>query len=188
MTTKSGTNALHGSLFETNRDYGYGVARTRDNFTNTAAKLIRNEYGGTVGGPFHSENLQRQESQLLVLQLRRVQTAQRRLWQLPRAHPGNARWRFLRTGGFAGTFQTVYDPLTTGARPTYTATPFNYGGKLNRIDPARISPLAKYIYSILPQPNVPGVNPLIGNNYSAPNPQIQNQYTWGARFRPSLYR
>ena len=41
MTTKSGTNDVHGSLFETNRDYGYGVARTRDNFTNTAAKLIR---------------------------------------------------------------------------------------------------------------------------------------------------
>ena len=51
LTTKSGTNQIHGSLFETNRDYGYGVARARDNFTNTAAKLIRNEYGGTVGGP-----------------------------------------------------------------------------------------------------------------------------------------
>ena len=51
MTTKSGTNDIHGTLFETNRDYGYGVARARDNFTNTAAKLIRNEYGGTVGGP-----------------------------------------------------------------------------------------------------------------------------------------
>jgi hypothetical protein len=51
LTTKNGTNQIHGSLFETNRDYGYGVARARDNFTNTAAKLIRNEFGGTVGGP-----------------------------------------------------------------------------------------------------------------------------------------
>ena len=39
LTTKGGTNELHGSLFETNRNNGYGVARARDNFTNTAAKL-----------------------------------------------------------------------------------------------------------------------------------------------------
>ena len=31
-------------------------------------------------------------------------------------------------------------------------------------------------------PNIPGVNPLVGDNYSAPSPQSQNQYTWGARF------
>ena len=57
LTTKSGTNQIHGSLFETNRDYGYGVARARDNFTNTAAKLIRNEFGGTVGGPVYIPKL-----------------------------------------------------------------------------------------------------------------------------------
>jgi len=183
MTTKSGTNQIHGSLFETNRDYGYGVARTRDNFTNTAAKLIRNEYGGTVGGP---------------------------IW-IPKIYNGRNRtfWFFnyegykLRSGAFgnyrvptpemrngdfsglvdsAGTFQTIYDPLTSGPAPTYTRQPFMYNGKLNQIDPSRISPLAKYIYSVLPLPNIPGVNPLIGNNYSAPNPQVQNQYTWGSRF------
>jgi hypothetical protein len=53
LVTKSGSNLLHGSLFETNRDNGYGVARARDNFTNTAAKLIRNEFGGSVGGPVY---------------------------------------------------------------------------------------------------------------------------------------
>ena len=57
LTTKGGTNELHGTLFETNRDYGYGVARNRDNFTNTAAKLIRNEFGGTVGGPVYIPKL-----------------------------------------------------------------------------------------------------------------------------------
>jgi hypothetical protein len=55
-------------------------------------------------------------------------------------------------------------------------------GKINNIDPARISPLMKYIYSILPEPNKPGVNPLIANNYTAPNPNIQNQYTYSMRF------
>jgi hypothetical protein len=49
--TKNGTNELHGGLFETNRNNGYGVARARNNLTNTAAPLNRNEYGGSVGGP-----------------------------------------------------------------------------------------------------------------------------------------
>ncbi|MEK7404131.1 MAG: TonB-dependent receptor [Acidobacteriota bacterium] len=187
LTTKGGTNQIHGSLFETNRDYGYGVARNRDNFTNTAAKLIRNEYGGTVGGP---------------------------VW-IPKLYDGKNRtfWFFnyegykLRSGGFGnyrvpteamrngdfsglvdsvGTFQTIHDPLTTGPAPNYLRQPFNYGGKINNIDPSRISPFAKYVYGILPLPNIPGANPLIGNNNSAPSPLTQNQYTWGARFDHSF--
>jgi Carboxypeptidase regulatory-like domain len=183
MTTKSGSNQIHGTLFETNRDYGYGVARARDNFTNTAAKLIRNEYGGTAGGP--------------VLIPKIYNGKNKTFWffnyegyKLRSGAFGNFRvpTQAMRSGDFsglvdsAGTFQTIYDPLTTGAAPTYTRLPFSYGGKINNIDPARISPLAKYIYSVLPLPNIPDVNPLIGNNYSAPSPQIQNQYTWGTRF------
>lgn len=181
MTTKSGTNDIHGSLFVTNRNSGYGVARNRDNFTNTAAKLNRNEYGGTVGGP---------------------------VW-IPKVYNGQNRtfWFFsyegykYRSGAFAnhrvptqamrdgdfsglrdssGTLMTIYDPLTTNAE--YQRQPFNYGGRLNNIDPSRISPLMKYIYSVLPLPTLPNVNPLVGNNYSAPNPNNQDQYTWSARF------
>src|SRR3981081_3954926 len=34
LSSKSGTNAFHGALFETNRNSGYGVARQRqDNYT-----------------------------------------------------------------------------------------------------------------------------------------------------------
>ena len=53
MTPKGGTNEIHGWLFETNRDYGYGVARARDTISNTSAKYIRNEYGGSMGGPVY---------------------------------------------------------------------------------------------------------------------------------------
>jgi hypothetical protein len=88
----------------------------------------------------------------------------------------------MKAGDFGEVPQLIYDPATTGSTAPFTRQPFMYNGKLNQIDPSRISPLAKYIYSILPMPNIPGVNPLIGNNYSAPNPLIQDQYTWGARF------
>jgi hypothetical protein len=158
------------------------VARARDNFTNTAAKLIRNEYGGTVGGPLWIPKIYNGKN--------------RTFWffnyegyKLRSGAYGNYRvpTEAMRNGDFSGlvdstgTFTTIYDPLTTDSR-TYARQPFNYGGKLNAIDPSRISPFAKYINSILPLPNIPGANPLVDANYSAPNPLIQNQYTWGARF------
>ena len=43
----------------------------------------------------------------------------------------------------AGKLTVLYDPLTTGPGPDFMRQPFNYGGKINNIDPARISPLMK---------------------------------------------
>jgi hypothetical protein len=181
MTTKGGTNEIHGSLFETNRDYGYGVARARDNFSNKPAKLIRNEYGGTVGGPLWIPKL--------------YDGKNRTFWffnyeglKMRQGAIGNYRvpTQAMRNGDFSGlvdstgTFQTIYDPLTTDS-VTYNRLPFNYGGKLNAIDPSRISPFAEYVHGILPLPTN-AANPLVEANFSAPAPQIDDQYTWGARF------
>ena len=53
LVTKSGTNQLHGSAFETFRTNAAGLrARTRQD-GNTSAKLIRNEFGGSAGGPVY---------------------------------------------------------------------------------------------------------------------------------------
>ena len=52
LTTKSGTNQFHGSVFETARNNYFGIAKARQNPANFAAPhLIRNEFGGSVGGP-----------------------------------------------------------------------------------------------------------------------------------------
>jgi len=184
LTTKSGSNLFHGSLFETNRDYGYGVARARDNFTNTAAKLIRNEYGGTAGGPVFIPKVYNGKNKtfwFFSYEGYKQRTGSFANYKVPTDA--------MRSGDFsglvnsAGTLSVLYDPLTTqSAANNYARTPFNYNGKVNNIDPARISPLMKYIYSVLPEPNKPGVNPLIANNYTAPNPNLQNQYTYSMRF------
>lgn len=183
LTTKSGSNAIHGSLFETNRDYGYGVARARDNFTNTAAKLIRNEFGGSVGGPVLIPKLYNGKNRtfwFFSYEGFKQRTGSFGNYRVPTEAMRNGDFSGLVSS--SGTLSRIFDPLTTGAGPTYLRQPFNYGGKLNAIDPARISPLMKYIYSQLPLPNIAGVNPLITNNYSAPNPNIQNQYTYTMRF------
>ena len=56
VTTRGGTNQVHGALFETHRNNGFGVARARqdvffDGRPYEAPKLIRNEFGGSIGGP-----------------------------------------------------------------------------------------------------------------------------------------
>ena len=188
LTTKSGTNQIHGSLFETNRDSGYGVARARDNFTNTAAKLIRNEYGGTVGGPVFIPKLYNGKNKsfwFFSYEGYKQRTGSFANYKVPTDAMRNGDFSGLVNS--AGTLSVLYDPLTTqSAANNYARLPFSYNGKANAIDPARISPLMKYIYSILPEPNIAGVNPLIANNYSAPNPVIQNQYTYSMRFDQRL--
>ena len=51
ISMKSGTNGLHGSAFETNRNNAVGLARSRtDNYTKPPY-LNRNEFGVNAGGP-----------------------------------------------------------------------------------------------------------------------------------------
>ena len=51
LVTRSGTNQIHGALFETFRNNADGLrARARQDF-GEPAKLIRNEYGFWAGGP-----------------------------------------------------------------------------------------------------------------------------------------
>ena len=48
IVTKSGTNDLHGDLFEFNRNY---IFNARNFFARQRDQLKRNQYGGTIGGP-----------------------------------------------------------------------------------------------------------------------------------------
>src|SRR4029077_20007698 len=52
-STRRGTNRLHGSLFETNRNSGVGIARRRQDFFTKAPHYVRNEFGGSLGGPVY---------------------------------------------------------------------------------------------------------------------------------------
>lgn len=48
VVTKSGTNQLHGNLWEFHRNGAFGA---KDFFAPTKPRFIRNQFGGTVGGP-----------------------------------------------------------------------------------------------------------------------------------------
>lgn len=176
VTTKGGTNQLHGSLFETHRNNSFGVARARqdvfqDGREFKAPKLIRNEFGGSIGGPIYipgwgGRPLYDGRSRTFFffsregLELRQGIT---REFRVPTAA--------MRSGDFSGLIDsqgrpiTLYDPLTTrletAADGRVIAVRDPFPG--NRIPMWRISPLAKRIFEITPLPN-DITNPLIANN------------------------
>jgi hypothetical protein len=182
LTTKSGTNEIHGTLFETHRNNAFGVARRRENNTNTAAKLIRNEYGGTVGGPVYIPKLYDGRNKSFFFFAYEG-------YKQRQGPIGNFRvpTEAMRNGDFsgltdsAGTRLNIYNPFT--ADPvTHLRQQFVYQGTPNRIDPALQSPISKYFNSVIPLPNIPGVNPLVADNYSAARPDIYDQSTWTMKF------
>jgi Carboxypeptidase regulatory-like domain len=64
LVTKSGTNTFHGSLYEYNRntltsanDYFIKLAELESGDPNKAPQLIRNNFGGSLGGPIIKQRL-----------------------------------------------------------------------------------------------------------------------------------
>jgi Carboxypeptidase regulatory-like domain len=57
LTTRSGTNEVHGTVFETARNSAIGVARARTDYYTKPPHLARNEFGASVGGPVYLPKL-----------------------------------------------------------------------------------------------------------------------------------
>ena len=169
VETRSGTNELHGSLFEFLQN---NIFEARDPFTQTAsagvAPLHWNQFGGSIGGPFKKDKLfgffdyqgtrQRNGGSIST----RVPTAAERAGDLsdlgvPIFDPT--------TGTAAGTGRTQFkDP----SRAT-TANPLG----LNIIPQGLVSSQATAILKNIPLPNLTPTNPA-DNNFVTSAVQIFN--------------
>jgi Carboxypeptidase regulatory-like domain len=185
MTTKSGTNKLHGSLFETARNNGWGIAKSRQDPANYAApEYIRNEFGASVGGPIVIPHLYHgKDKSFFFFAYERYSLAQLGYEQgdVPTTAMRNGDWSGLSNS--SGVLQTLYDPNTTQSaasnwsRQTFTSEfsegpgsgPSNCNGDTNCIPISRISPLAKILYAISPPPTNTA-NPLVTDNINIPSP------------------
>ena len=167
--TKSGTNTLHGSAFETARNSGLATDRQRQDFFSKPPELVRNEYGASLGGPIILPKIYNGRNRTFFFasyegyDLRQYST-------VGTGVPTEAMRQGNYSGltGAGGLAITLYDPSSTGsAAQNYVRTPFPN----NLIPAARQSPVAAYLYGNLPAPNLAGVNPLVGNNlqWAAPN-------------------
>lgn len=180
LTTKSGTNAFHGSLFETVRNNYFGIAKARQNPADFAAPpLNRNEFGGSVGGPILIPKVYDGRNKSFFFYAYERFSLRQKANQLVRV-PTVA----MRTGDFsglvnaAGVLQQLYDPNSTqGAGNSYARTPFPN----NQIPIQRISPLAKTLYAATPLPHTTD-NPLINSNITDVNNSQQTVPNYTVRF------
>jgi outer membrane receptor protein involved in Fe transport len=145
LTTKSGTNAFHGTAYEYLRNK---VLNANDYFSNEAGlarvPLIQNQFGGTIGGPIRKNKA----FFFFGYEYEKLKTGTLVTTTVPT------------TAELGGDFTApglpvIYDP-TTG-------TQFQCGGVLNKICSNRLDPSAQALFAkSYPAPNQPG---LLSNNF-----------------------
>jgi hypothetical protein len=150
--TRSGTNTVHGSLFEFLRN---SDTNARNFFFTTTDGLKRNQFGGTLGGPVFIPRLYNGHDRTFFFfsdqETRQVQT--------PSDNTVVVLTPAQRAGDFSGR-AAIMDPLTN--------QPF--AG--NQIPLSRINPLSQTVMNkIIPLPNEPGGL----FQFAVPNPNDQRQ-------------
>ncbi len=160
LSTRSGTNEFHGSLFEFHRN---GALDARNFFAREKPPLRMNQFGGTLGGPIIKDRSHFFASWEQTRQLSSVTTLQ--------TVPSLAQ----RTGDFSGLRNssgqpvTIYDPATTVGRDRQSFA--------NNVIPAsRFDPVSQQALAYWPSPNrgasVSGANNYSNNNNSSLNRNI----------------
>lgn len=161
VTTKGGTNEIHGTVFETNRNSAIGVARARQDTFKKAPFLNRNEFGASIGGPVWIPKLYNGKNKTFWFTswewFRQVSsiTIQNRL---PTQEMRNGNMAGFKNA--AGNAITIYDPWSTDT-VTWSRQPFPN----NQLPQSRQSPLYKYLIAVTQLPTLPEVNPMAAPNY-----------------------
>jgi len=156
IITKSGTNALHGTLYEFNQNTVFDA----NSYLNKAAGIPRNafnknQFGGTLGGPVYIPHLYngRDHSWFFVnLESLRSITPGTTFITIPTQAEMNGNFSGLVTT--SGTPITIYDPQsqTTGPNGVVLRQPFPG----NIIPANRLSAFAQNVAKFYPSPNAPG--------------------------------
>jgi len=192
LSTISGTNHLHGTLFYTAENNAFGIARQRqDNSDFVAPHYVRNEFGASAGGPIVIPHLYNgHDRSFWFFAYERYSLAQ------DSAQLETVPTQAMRTGDFsgltnsAGIFQQLYDPLSTANSASCAEPPADGGGTTsdqwcrtafsnNQIPGTRESPTAKILNDITPLPTN-SENPLVGSNLAAlvPEYSVEPQFTF----------
>ena len=161
VTTKSGGNTFHGSIFEFTRNDAFD---SKNFFAVNKEKLTRNQFGGTLGGPVMIPRMFDGRNKTFFFASYEGHRRQQGVTDVSIV-PSAAQ----RQGDFSG-LAPIFDPLsTTTVAGVATRTQFAN----NQIPANRISPQAQFFMKYIPLPNAPG-NTYVSNPLTEFN---QNQMT-----------
>jgi hypothetical protein len=164
LVTKSGTNELHGSLYE----YFQNSDMNARNFFDgkNVAPYHFNQFGGSIGGPIRKNKT----FYFVNYEGSREVSSSTRLVSVPPAA--------MRTGNFSALPQQIFDPSslnTSGLRQPFPG---------NLIPASRLDPVAQNVLygtgqqqALFPTPNMAGIS----NNLLATEPSTQNEDQVNAR-------
>lgn len=179
ITTKSGTNTLHGTFFETARNNGWGIAKTRTDPSDfSAPHLVRNEFGASAGGPIILPKIYHGKDKsfwFFAYERYSVGSGSYEEAAVPTLAMRGGDYSGLISS--AGQLQQAYDPATTAASSNCSGTvkvnPYCRAPFVNNQIPiGRIAPASKILYAMTPLPTN-SANPLVASNITAPDPAYE---------------
>ncbi len=182
LVTKSGTNSLHGSLFEFLRN---SKLDANNFFTNRAGRPLasfkRNQFGASAGAPISIPKLYNGKDRTFffaVYEGQRIKSAGIAQHTVPTAleRVGD----FTETLTATGQVRQVFDPFTTRPNPAQPGRFMRDPYPGNRIPASGISPVAQKALSYYPLPNAPGLPFTRQNNFvvqdAYPQPQDRIEF------------
>ena len=174
VTIKSGTNELHGDLYEYLRNSAFDAKNYFNSHTAPIPAYRLNMFGFTVGGPLVIPRIYNGKNKTFFFT--NYEGTRIRQGQSYVSTVAPAAWR---NGDFAG-FHTIYDPATTTTvNGVSTRQPFSG----NQILLNRFDPVAAQLLQIMPLPNLPGTvsSSGVANNYLYTPTYTQNQDQFDVR-------
>ena len=187
ITLKSGTNALHGQLFEFLKNDKLSANGWEANtFGDERVPFKQSTFGFDVDGPVYIPKVVDGRNKLfflLSLEGLRERNPGGQVRTLPTAD--QLQGDFSKLFNSAGRTVTIFDPLTTalGADGRYTRQPFSG----NRIPQNRINPIAAKVAGYYPKPNRTSESPDNANNYVKILPSSNGYDAWLGKmdFKPT---
>jgi len=204
VVLKSGTNSLHGNIYEFNRNSYFSATnpfarRDAQGRPFLQPHVNMNDFGGTLGGPVYLPRIYNGKNRTFFFVSYDVSLLHENkptILTVPLASEKRGDFtgdpRFAPVCGVNGATNCIYDPYTTtgpDANGTFHRTPFN-----TPVIPAnRIDPLASYYLSSYPDPNF--VDPLqqgpngcgiYCNNYVGPVGSSQTTHNFSVKIDHTL--
>jgi hypothetical protein len=138
LSIRSGTNEIHGSVFDYMRD---DALNSKSYFAQTKAPYSSHQFGGTLGGPI----IKNKAFFFADYQGLRLDQGRTQILTVPTA--------LMRQGIFTEIPDRIYDPLTGLPFPN------------NTIPQGRLNPITRQVANLYPTPNQPGLaNNYVENN------------------------
>ncbi|HXA67258.1 MAG TPA: carboxypeptidase regulatory-like domain-containing protein [Bryobacteraceae bacterium] len=155
VVTRSGSNDVHGSLFEFVRNDVFDAKNFFDSSSNPIPPFHQNQFGGSLGGPARKNKT----FFFLSYEGQRVRKSLTQTFSVPTAA--------MRGGDFPG-LPAIYDPTTIsgGQRQPFP------NNQITRLNPVAVALLVQ-----IPLPNLPG----IAQNWLATGNQTINQDQYSGR-------